>query len=100
MGEPDTPEPDVIEKMVDRARCGSAKATAMVVTQGRDAWSRCVRVRDHEGDCVLALSNAQEVQLRVYQQELSALERQRGDLESHINKILAKKAKADAAWLT
>ena len=56
-------EESVVDRLAELARCGTGSATALAFICGAPAWSRCVRVRGHDGDCVLGLSEMERGKL-------------------------------------
>lgn len=51
---------EAVKSAVDRLaylfRCGTSRATELAFCVGSPAWSRCVRARDHNSDCVMGLT--------------------------------------------
>jgi len=45
-----------VDRLAHLFRCGDGSATSLAFYVGSPAWSRCVRARDHEGDCVMGLT--------------------------------------------
>lgn len=45
-----------VDKLARLARCMNGGATGLAFIIGSPAWFRCVRERDHKGECVMGLS--------------------------------------------
>jgi hypothetical protein len=83
----------VVDRLADLARCKTGRATAFAFIVGSPAWSHCVRVREHDGDCVMGLS-------KMEQDKLSGVDdRWFGYLKSH-GELLLKRRLAGAAYGT
>ena len=96
----DRVEKCAVQRLADKARCANAWATAMIVTQGADAWSRCVRENGHDGDCVKGLSRAREVKLATFRDIVAEAQQKIDNLQPEIDQLLEMKRLAEEAWMT
>jgi len=76
--------------------CARSGATAMAFFRS-DVWRNCVRKKDHEGACVLGLSEYDHQKLNLVQRELLANRARLAKLKEEEKELLDHVARTEAA---